>query len=161
MSSSSLIIQTNLINNRILVHLSGTINEDADFSAINKLKGSEIFLDFSEITQINSPGIREWLNFLDTVTSSINYLNCPQIMVEQINMIHGFLRPNVTIHSFYAPYFCENCDEEHKILLQAKELTDTKAPVINCEKCQQPLEFDAIEEQYLKFAKTNLTKGSL
>lgn len=159
--SSSLIIKTNLIGNRTIVQLSGKINEDADFSSLRMLKSAELYLDVSQITQINSPGIREWLNFLDSIPGNIIYLYCPQIMVEQINMIHGFIRPNVKIHSFYAPYFCDQCQEERKILLEAQDIIENRAPLLTCEKCQNLLEFDAIEEQYLKFAKTNLAKGSV
>src|SRR5690606_24148577 len=96
---------------------------------------------------INSCGIREWIQFLEKIPEkcTVVYNNCPQIIIEQINMVHGFFRKGAVIGSFYAPYFCESCDKEEKVHLKSEQVKSKKAPVIKCSKCGSDMEFDAIE----------------
>mgnify|MGYP000123654064 CR=1 FL=1 len=95
------------------------IDEDADFKSILDLKGMDIYeFDFQKIDLINSCGVREWTNFINDLSKDckIKYFNCRQIVIEQINMVHGFIPENATIETFFAPYFCEDHDKEFKIL---------------------------------------------
>lgn len=137
-----------------MVELIGTIDEDADFKELIGLEQKKISFDFNQIAMINSCGIREWINFIEKIPSScsITYNNCPQIIIEQINMVHGFFKQGATIKSFYAPYFCENCNKEAKIHLNTDQVKNRKAPKVDCPYCgEKNIEFDAIEAQYLSF----------
>ena len=110
------------------------------------------FFDFEKVKLINSCGIRDWIKLLDELNSAqIIYSNCPQIIIEQINMVHGFIRPGIIIESFYAPYFCESCDDEKKVLIKKAEMFSFNAPIKKCTKCLNQLDFDAIEKQYFSF----------
>ncbi len=135
--------------------LKGAINEDADLNQIPQTGFLEYYFDFNDVTLINSCGIRDWIGFLDKLGPKVKivYARCPQIIIEQINMVQGFLRPNATIESFYAPYYCEHHDEEKKILLKVNEVKGRKAPKKNCPESGEEMEFDAIEEQYFYFIK--------
>lgn len=153
---SKLKIEKHLDHTTLTVKLHGIIDEDANFKNINETKASLIVMDFSGISMINSCGIREWINFISqlSVQSKMIYQNCPQIIIEQINMVHGFFRPGSVIESFYAPYFCESCDTESKILLKSEEVKSQEAPQVKCPNCgASPMEFDAIEAQYFNFLK--------
>ena len=154
--SEGLSITTSQIEDQLVIVFSGLIDEDSNFSEIEgKVKGSVIF-DFEEVSLINSCGIREWVNFLESVDKSakLTYRNCRQIIIEQVNMVHGFIRDGATIESFYAPYYCESCDKEFKIHLKVADVGDGKAPAEKCPECSSSdLEFDAIEEQYFQFIK--------
>lgn len=136
------------------IEVIGIVDEDSDFSKIESLKQPNISFNFDKLKGINSCGIREWINFLNKLDSSMNitYEKCPQALVEQMGMVKGFLKGNCKISSYYAPYFCESCDEEVKVLL-----TDvgpkTLAPKEKCPTCSSDLEFDAIEAQYFSFLK--------
>lgn len=140
----------------LIITFSGLIDEDSSFESLeNKLIGNVIF-DFESVSLINSCGIREWVTFLESVDKSVSltYRNCRQIIIEQVNMVHGFIREGARIESFYAPYYCEECDKEYKIHLNVSDVKDSKAPVLKCPDCKDTdMEFDAIEEQYFQFIK--------
>lgn len=150
--SEKLTITTRITGVEAHVALEGIIDEDANFDKIKSLGMNKFIFDFNNVAMINSCGIREWIKYLDDVGSAdITYLNCPQIIIEQVNMVHGFIRKGVVVDSFYAPYFCTTCDTGKKILLKNSEVTGTKPPVKHCNTCKGELEFDAIEKQYFSF----------
>lgn len=154
--NGSLDLKTKVLDGTVIVELSGAIDEDADFSKIKELGGMSSYeFHFENINSINSCGVREWTNFVSSLGEDcdIKYFNCRQIIIEQINMVHGFIPKNASIESFYAPYFCEDLDKEYKILLKACEVVDKKAPEVDCPDGDHEMEFDAIEGQYFNFIK--------
>jgi hypothetical protein len=151
MSSLKIVIESK--DDEVFVDLSGFINEDSDFSSLKNLVGNKLIFDLDKITLINSCGIRDWIEFqkenLDF--KHIVYKKCPQVIIEQMNIVAGFLHPQGVIESFYAPYYNEKTDTEVKILLTPQEVINKKAPL----KCIDgtELEFDDIEAQYFNFIK--------
>lgn len=148
-----LTINKQILQDELVVELIGSIDEDADFKDIQGLAQKSISFDFNQVNMINSCGIREWIKFLESIPQSTNvtYNNCPQIIIEQINMVHGFFRKGAAINSFYAPYFCESCNKEQKVHLKASDVKNRKAPKVECPKCGSEMDFDAIETQYFSF----------
>jgi thiol-disulfide isomerase/thioredoxin len=140
---------------QMTIKLQGTIDEDVDFSSIPTPKKPRYVFNFDGVKGINSCGIREWVRFSEKIDSSAQmiYVNCTQIIIEQINMVAGFFRAGSKVEKFYAPYFCEDCDEEKKVLIEASQVKDNEAPAVNCDGCKKPMEFDALEEQYFRFLK--------
>lgn len=150
--SNQLAIQINIQNDTAAITFDGVINEDSNFEKIRNLKLKKYIFNFDKIHLINSCGIRDWIKYLSELNDAeIIYENCPQIIIEQINMVHGFITSKTNITSFYAPYFCDNCDKEAKILLRRDEIVNTKAPEKKCPQCSDTLEFDALEKQYFHF----------
>lgn len=149
-----LTINKQILQDELNVELIGAIDEDADFKELLGLEQKTISFDFNQVNMINSCGIREWIKFLEKIPekSTIVYNNCPQIIIEQINMVHGFFRKGAVINSFYAPYFCESCNKEAKIHLKTEQVKNKKAPKIECPNCgEENMDFDAIEAQYFNF----------
>lgn len=154
--SDGLKIATNIEEGILVVTFSGLIDEDSSFLDLESKIGDKVIFDFDDVSLINSCGIREWVRFLDSLDKSVSlvYRNCRQIIIEQVNMVHGFIREGSIIESFYAPYYCEECDKEFKMHLKYDDITDQKAPDLKCPSCQSSdLEFDAIEAQYFQFIK--------
>lgn len=150
--SIKLSINSRIAGDEVQVELTGIIDEDAIFDKIKNLKMSKFIFDFNKVSMINSCGIREWIKYLQEIEGAeIKYLNCPQIIIEQVNMVHGFIKKGTVVESFFAPYFCPKCDTEKKILLTSAEVIQSKAPVKQCNTCKTDLEFDAIEKQYFGF----------
>lgn len=150
--SIKLSINSRIAGDEVQVELTGVIDEDAIFDKIKNLKMSKFIFDFNKVSMINSCGIREWIKYLQEIEGAeIKYLNCPQIIIEQVNMVHGFIKKGTVVESFFAPYFCPKCDTEKKILLTSAEVIQSKAPVKQCNTCKTDLEFDAIEKQYFGF----------
>ncbi len=140
-----------------IIAMTGIIDEDFDYSSLLENPGKVYKIDFNELKMINSTGIREWIRFIEKLGPAVNfqYFNCPNIIIQQMNMVSGFLTKNAKVLSFFAPYFCEELDEEEHVLLQASEVKDFKAPVRKklVDGQEVEMEFDAIEEQYFKFLK--------
>lgn len=143
-------------DNRLL-SFTGVIDEMFDYSELILNPGKLYKMDLNEVKMINSTGIREWIRFIEKLgpAVSIHYFNCPQIVIQQMNMVAGFLTSNAKVVSFYAPYFCEDTDEEEHVLLNASEIVNFKAPkhTSTHDGVEVELEFDAIEDQYFKFLK--------
>lgn len=138
----------------VVIELIGRIDEDSHLESILKLTSSHYTFDFNGVNLINSCGVREWINLVSKLAqnASITYRHCPQIMIEQMNMVQGFFPPGVNIQSFYAPYFDPDQDKEVKILIETKEVNNFKAPVKRNDQGSL-LEFDALEAQYFNFLK--------
>ena len=155
--SGQLNIELQIVEEKANIILEGIIDEDSDFEKVKGLNQSEYIFDFEKITSINSCGIRDWIKFLDELPEDVQilYKNCPQIIIEQMNMVHGFIRKGARIESLYCPYYCEDCDTESKIHVETKNLNGAMAPAgVKCPNCgSENMEFDAIEEQYFNFMK--------
>lgn len=147
-----LTINKKLTDGVLHVQLIGNIDEDTDLSEILEMQFDQVIFDFNQVAMINSCGIREWIKFLDQLSaSSVQYENCPQIIIEQINMVHGFIRPETKLVSFYAPYYCDECDKESKAHILSENIKNKKAPKISCPDCGNEMEFDALEASYFNF----------
>ena len=131
----------------------GQLDEDVDFEQGITISSNTVIFDFDKVIHINSCGIREWIKFQNEIDSSkkLIYRNCPQIIVEQMNIVKGFVRDGGQVESFYAPYYSEDKDEERKILLTPDQVVDGKAPEMK--EGDEVLEFDDIEAQYFNFLK--------
>lgn len=151
---SSLKIELTKQGDDTLIKLSGHINEDSDLSLMGEIKGNELTLDLKNITLINSCGIRDWIEFQkqNFDFTRVIYRNCPQVIIEQMNIVAGFIHPKGIIESFFAPYYCESSDQEVKLLITPSEVIDGKAPAKKNDDGED-LEFDDIEAQYFNFLK--------
>ena len=150
-------LQTETKNGQVAVKVIGTIDEDASFSPINYAGAKSLTVDFKAVEAINSCGVREWIRWLETVPQDIpvEYYNCPSIIVDQINMVGGFLRKGVRVMSFYIPYFCDNCKLQTNVLVTSgKDFNgpNMAAPDnVKCSNCNGPTEVDVMESKYFKF----------
>ena len=150
-------VELDIQNGKAEVRLIGLMDEDMDLSKIGAINEDNLKIDFNEVTGINSCGIRDWITFLGSLPTemTVTYINCPQAIIEQMNMVKGFLPDGALIESFYAPFFCEACDNEQKVKMSPSDIVDGKAPTnLKCSSCgAEGLEFDALPNQYFHFIK--------
>ncbi len=142
----------------LVVTVKGSIDEDAVLASVGFDGAQTIQLDLDKVSSINSCGIREWIKWLKTAppSSKIVYKNCPKIIVDQINMVAGFLPENGKVDSFYVPYFNENSGAEKMVLFRSgNEFKDgeLKPPPEVKDEGGEPMEMDVIEAKYFKFLK--------
>lgn len=134
------------------VKLAGFLDENSDLNRIQPVAGKVTF-DFKDVTRVNSCGVRDWVNMLQKLPSTeVLYTECPMVVVKQLNAVPDF-SGKAKIDTFYAPYFCEKCDEEDVKLIPTSAVKDGQPPEMKCKTCGSVLGFDAIPNQYFSFLK--------
>lgn len=140
---------------KLLVQIEGTIDEDADFSQFNLSNQGPIELDLSKVKGINSCGIREWIKWVGTAGATpITYSNCPKVIVDQVNMVDGFLPTSGKVSSFFVPYYNDESGSEKNVLFRyGAEFSDSglTPPAEVKDEDGNPMEMDVIEAKYFKF----------
>ncbi len=137
-----------------VIRVSGIIDEHSDFTGIFDGLDGKVIIDMDGIKRINSCGVREWVNMIKSCDLDIEYISCPTAVVEQFNMVPEFLGRNAVVKSFYARYYCEECDNEQNFLLEVEkhfpDPSDIEIPEFICD-CGSPFEFDDDESEYFMF----------
>ncbi len=134
------------------ITVSGIVDEIADLSSLKDLEGRLEF-DLAEVKRLNSTGVRKWVDVLrDLATrSSMVFVNCSPAIIDQLNMIHGFLASG-RVKSFYGEMICDHCDAEGTHLFDADECRALdRLPAVKCDECGRQMELDASEDQFLLF----------
>lgn len=145
-------------SNEVTVKLAGHIDEDATFNGLELNGAQKVVLELDGVTAINSCGIREWIKWIRTAPTgaAIVYKKCPKVIVDQINMVAGFLPDNGKVESFYVPYYSDESGNEKMVLFQeGKEFKGGEVfppPEVKDEAGSQ-MEMDVIEAKYFKFLK--------
>lgn len=142
----------------LVLEVKGNIDEDANFTPPDLGSHMAVALDLEEVTAINSVGIREWIKWVKTMPASVklSVRRCPKIIVDQINMVAGFLPSGTIIESFYVPYYADSSGNEKMILFHnGKEFKNGElfAPEEVKDETGEAMEMDVIEAKYFKFLK--------
>jgi anti-anti-sigma regulatory factor/rubredoxin len=149
------------------IHIHGDIDEDAHFYAIQPKKC--LILDMAKIRFINSCGLRNWIQWLKTIppATQVVFRNCPKVIVDQMNILNGFIPPGAVVESFYIPYYCESCGhEEHQLAergktfkehLENKEAWSQFPEHILCPQCKESAEIGVMPTRYFSFLKSKRT----
>lgn len=140
----------------VVLSFKGHIDEDAQFSQVDVAGAKVVKIDLDSVEAINSCGIREWIKWIRTVpeSSQIVYKKCPKIIVDQINMVDGFLPQNGKVESFYVPYYSDDSGNEKMVLFtEGKEFSgnEVNAPEAIKDEDGSEMEMDVIEAKYFKF----------
>jgi hypothetical protein len=158
---SALTIEQKISEATLYLTFAGQIDEGANYSSVKTAGFKSIIMNFEKIVLINSTGLQAWIKFFRTVekTASITFTRCSIRLITQINMFPGFMDDRkVQIESFFAPYFCESCDQSCDMLIDSSLheniLKNKKAPEMSCPKCKGKAEFDGIEKKFFMFIKS-------
>lgn len=150
-------IKTEKNGDKMALTLVGTIDEDIDFNQYPLAGASEIDLHLDGVKSINSCGIREWIKWIaGSNAQAIRWHNCTKPIVDQINMVDGFLPPSGKVMSFYVPYYNDDAGSEKNVLFRyGQEYTDNevKAPASVKDDDGNEMDMDVIEAKYFKFIK--------
>lgn len=103
--------------NETKLELMGTIDEKALLPEY--LKAPILRIDLGRVTNINSIGVRNFLLWGEkhSDVKSIRLENCPAIFVKNFSNISGFLKQNMTVMSFFVPYYSEITQETIEVHL--------------------------------------------
>lgn len=150
-------LSMNRQGNQLSLQLSGIIDEDVDFTHHGLQNANQIEIDLSNVKSINSCGIREWIKWLSSAKEAkISFKQCPKVIVDQMNMVDGFLPNNGMVESFFVPYYSDSTGEEKNVLfrngIEYNTQGSVQAPMIQDSKGSE-MEMDVIESKYFKFIK--------
>ena len=139
------------------VALNGVIDEDADFNPHSLTGAPAVELQLAGVKSINSCGIREWIKWVGSAGGApIQYHQCPKIIVDQINMVQGFLPASGKVMSFYVPYYSDEAGTEKTVLFNyGHEYGDQglqTTPEVK-DDSGNLMEMDVVEAKYFKFLK--------
>ena len=143
----------------------GYLDENAQFPKIAEIEaGPVLVFDFENCQMVNSSGIKKWVAFvadLEALPSThVIFRNCHIAIVNQLNMVRGFLPENGSVESIYLPIYCEKCDREFEILKDSKTLAEKGHDFIpdleklDCEEfpgCKSQLDYDFTPDVSLRF----------
>jgi len=139
---------------RTRVVLRGDITEATRFDDLAPVLIGRIDFDMSQVTYMNSIGVREWIDFLGRLPiRDYEFHACSIAFVLQASLVDGVLGIGEVV-SFFAPYVCEDCDQQEERLLQATNVLTTgtrRPPVFGCSRCDGRLVLDDFPERYLAF----------
>lgn len=154
---ASNVIRLSKEGSKVKVAVVGSVDEDVDFSGYSLDGAGEVEIDLEGVKSINSCGIREWIRWLSTSKGAkISYINCPKIIVDQINMVDGFLPANAKVLSFYVPYYSETSGEEKNVLYRyGTDYSEGRFEIPPPAQDSQgnEMEMDVVEAKYFKFLK--------
>lgn len=142
---------------RLNLVMGGTIDEDADFSQIPIGGHGSIDIKMGNIKSINSCGIREWIKWMGAASGAqIVWHECPKVIVDQINMVDGFLPNNAKVMSFFVPYYNDDAGSEKNVLFRyGTEYSEgtLNPPETVKDDDGNTMDMDVIESKYFKFIK--------
>ena len=150
-------VKMNKAGGQLTVQMAGTIDEDVDFNQFNLGGNSQVNIEMTGIKSINSCGIREWIKWMGTASgAAITFENCPKVIVDQINMVDGFLPATGKVKSFQVPYYNDDSGSEKNVLFRyGTEFDDSSVnpPASVKDEEGNEMEMDVIESKYFKFLK--------
>jgi hypothetical protein len=119
---------------------------------------TSVVLDLADVTAINSVGIREWIKWIKAFPANvqISVRRCPKIIVDQINMVAGFLPSAAVVESFFVPYYSDATGTEKMVLFEKDKQYangDVTPPEDVKDDSGEAMEMDVIEAKYFKFLK--------
>ena len=127
----------------------GTIDESFEGKKLGaSTAGDVLVVDLGAVKKISSFGIREWVDFISTASKqvrSVVLIECAPKVVDQLNMVANFAGSG-RVFSFYAPFKCDYCDSEHRVILQIDKDHETiktmKLADRACPSCKEAMYFD-------------------
>lgn len=145
----------------VRIELTGRIDEAAKLPPIALEPGvMKIVIQLSEVSAINSVGVRSWTQWLkDVPPGKLEFTQCPRSIVDQFNMAMGFLPKGAEVSSFLVPYFDPEAEAEVNILFKRGEDYDDATVTFHWQMKGpkgQDLELDVIPKRYFAFLKAKL-----
>jgi hypothetical protein len=138
--------------------VAGSIDEASNFvRLLDHAQDGRLVLDLGGITFINSLGIREWIRMQQAAERArlrLELLRVAEPIVHQLNIMPAARGVSI-VTSFFAPYYCDNCDQDHAVLLDVRthgtQLARKQPPPVTCPDCKRALELGEPPELYFTF----------
>jgi hypothetical protein len=137
---------------------SGVIDEGFEGKKLARaVEHDTVVLDLGNVKKISSFGIREWIDFVADAakqSKTLILIECAPKVVDQLNMVANFTAGG-RVFSFYAPFRCDYCDSEHRVLLQVDRdhelIKSMKLAERPCPSCKEASYFDEDGATFFSF----------
>ena len=114
-----------------------------------------------DVSSVNSFGVGQLLEAVQNIAQrKLIFIECPVVLMDAFVMIPALIGSDqnvVKIQSFFVPYDCEPCDQEVKVLVNAKEIRVAanvlSAPEQHCPKCKKVLVMNDEAQNYIELSK--------
>ncbi|ACY19168.1 PilZ domain-containing protein [Haliangium ochraceum] len=143
---------------RVRVVIKGDITETTGLLGLASELVGRVDFDLSQVSYINSLGVRSWIRFLRALGIQGYELHaCSVPFVLQASVIPAMVGRGVVV-SFFAPYHCEGCEHNEDRLLQSAAIlaADRVPPSFQCPSCGDTMQLDDLPERYLAFLRPPL-----
>jgi hypothetical protein len=138
---------------RTRVVIKGDVTEATSFADLMPIMVGRVDFDLSQVTYMNSLGVRAWVEFLrEAPVQGYELHACSVPFIVQAALSDSVLGRG-TVTSFFAPYVCERCNHEEERLLQSAAVlaSDGQPPTFTCPGCGADLVLDDLPQRYLAF----------
>jgi hypothetical protein len=135
------------------LHLAGRIDENADLAALSsEIPAAGATLDLSELTRINSIGVREWMDFVAAAGDRpLTLERCAPVFVDQLNAIANFAGA-AKIASVMAAFECIEHGDVKLVEALITDLRKNQWPATpRCPHCQTEMAPTQERELYYRF----------
>lgn len=150
-------IEHTQFGNEHRVSLRGQIDEHAELLPIARAIEDRVRIDLSEVTFVNSLGLREWIKLLlalDDREVEVVLMRCSEPMVHQMSMVVA-AKANARVESFFCPFECDACGCAASVCIDvgsnSAALRNFEVPSQPCPECGSAMELNEIPERYLLF----------
>jgi hypothetical protein len=149
----------------LMVELIGYIGENSPLFDLSLFKIEKLVIDLGKVSYINSVGIKNWILWSRKIPKEcqLTLFRVPPSIVNQINVVAGFLPTHAVVESILVPYYCDTCSKEDTIVYEkGKHYTLTNGEVkgtvvhpkdIKCGKSECTYTIDILQSKYFKFIK--------
>jgi DNA-directed RNA polymerase subunit RPC12/RpoP len=132
------------------------IDERVDLLELVPPNCDAVAFDLEKVRAITSQGLQGWLRGLEQLKAGYYaFVNCNRGIVDRFNTVER-LGHYGNLISFYAPYTCNPCSKEVKLLIDLRHdhgIAATKTPPrVRCPECELAAEFDDAPDTYFWFA---------
>ncbi len=145
--------------------LIGYMDEQTVLPDVSRFQNCKrLIINFGRVNAILSMGIKEWVTFSDRLEQfphlNIEFKNCSKQIIDQINLVEGFLPNNGTVSTLFVPIYCGKCNRTFKVLRKTDSIQTEIHNVIpsmevnDCAEfpgCKEEFELDCNPDFYLKF----------
>jgi CheY-like chemotaxis protein len=140
-----------------VVVLQRNLGERSNFTGLPELLREHVVFDMRHLSMIASVGVGEWVNFLREIPEEVTYefVHCPVTFCVQASYVSDMIGAG-QVRTFYAPYFCADCNIEVERELKADDFEadeEVTPPKMRCAGCGAPMEFEDLPDRYFRFLK--------
>lgn len=152
----------------LTVELSGYIGETSPLFDVSLHKIEKLVIDLGKVNYINSVGIKNWILWMRKIPKECQLVlqRVPPSVVNQVNVVAGFLPAHAILQSVMVPYYCDTCSKEDNLIYEqnknytlyanGQEGVVTHPKEVKCGKPECTFTTDVLESKFFKFIKQPL-----